>query len=398
MMQRPVLVNLAELPYSRERRRNQRVFEMLVKDGSLFSGGIYVNPVEVTGSTWPSPGQVTRFVWPAAKSQVAGVAIVAPAFILPFCWRMPIARASVMLLAAQLLSMVGARSYCLWVNNPQYHPFLLAQTLRRRASKMLLDLSDDFTAFEDPDPAGLERRVRELTRQADGVIAVNAHVEAKFPHRRSIVFRNGTDFEAMQRQDLQYSLGDFLPKAPGRKYVGFIGGLHRGRVDEGLLDATVTAFPGVTFIFVGYSNDSDLLRRLAERPNVRIHAAVPYDELPYVIRAFDVAIIPHLDNEFTRGNDLLKLRDYLACGIPVVATRSSGMSEYEGIVHVCDGRGEFLAAISRLLAGEVPHDASAGLAVAQRESWPNRIPQLITWLRDVVGIGADDGITRGSLA
>ena len=248
---------------------------------------------------------------------------------------------------------------------------------------MILDISDDFTAFENRDGIGLEHRLRMLVANADAVIAVNDHVARKFPHPRTIVFPNGTDFDAMQRYDPGFCLGDVLPKTTARRYVGFIGGLHRGRVDERLLLSAIEAFPEALFLFVGYSNDAQLLGKLNARPNVRVFSSVPYEQLPSVIRSFDAAIIPHLDNEFTKGNDLLKLRDYLACGVPVVTTRSSGVERYGAAVYLSSGQSSFIEALGGVLSGEARHDPQPGLAIAARESWSHSLPRLTSWLKGV---------------
>jgi glycosyltransferase involved in cell wall biosynthesis len=249
---------------------------------------------------------------------------------------------------------------------------------------VIVDLSDDFTTFRTADPAGLRRRIDATLSWADGLVAVNEAVAAKFPHPRPLVFGNATDYENFQRWDPDYALGDVLPKAAGRKIVGFVGGLQPERVDQGLLESLLNAVPTATFLFVGSSNDPLFVRRLQERPNVRFFPAVPYGQLPSVIRAFDVAIVPHVDNEFTRGNDLLKVRDYLACGVPVVTTRSSGVQRFCQALWIAEGVPEFLAYVKGLLEGSLPCDPGPGLEIARRESWSATIPRLAAWLRQIM--------------
>ena len=230
-----VLVNLGELPLSSQRRRNQVIFEHLCGERSLFADGLYVDPVRVSWPSLPSVGGMRGVLRPVKEAERGAFSVASPTFPLPFSWRRPIARAQVSFLAGRLRAHLRGRPYCLWVNNPEFHPFLLAEALRPGASSMVVDLSDDFTAFSDRDPLGLERRVRKLVADSDALITVNEHVARKFPHAKSLVFPNATDFEALQRCDPRYSLGDVLPKADNRKIVGFIGGLHTGRVDEPLL-------------------------------------------------------------------------------------------------------------------------------------------------------------------
>ena len=46
----------------------------------------------------------------------------------------------------------------------------------------------------------------------------------------------------------------------------------------------------------------------------------PYQALPAYCKAFDIAILPFVMNELTLAANPLKLREYLAAGLPVVAS------------------------------------------------------------------------------
>ena len=244
-----VLVNLGELPFSPQRRRNQVIFEHLVGERSLFIDGLYVNPARVSWPKVPSMADLRDFVRPVEETPEGRFRGRNPTFVLPSAGGRRVAQAQVAFLANRLRAYLRGRPYCLWVNNPEYHPCLLADALRPGANSMVVDLSDDFTAFSDRDPIGLERRVRRLVADSDVLITVNEHVARKYPHATSLVFPNATDFEALQRCDPRYSLGDVLPKPDDRKIVGFIGGLHTGRVDEPLLMELISRLNDVFFVF-----------------------------------------------------------------------------------------------------------------------------------------------------
>ena len=162
-----------------------------------------------------------------------------------------------------------------------------------------------------------------------------------------------------------------------------MGGLHDGRADEQLLHRLIEATPDAIFLFVGYTNSAELLGRLQQHPNVAVHPAVPYRELPNVIRSFDVAIVPHLVNEFTHGNDLLKVLDYLACGVPCVSTDCSNVRKYGAAVSVAETADQFVATVHAFLEGR-QHDPQLGLAVARDASWERRVPDLAAWLAMVL--------------
>ena len=375
------LVNLAEIAWSEERRRNAAMFLYLLRSGVPFADGIFVDPPQ-----FPTrPMDRVRGALGALQldPMAEGFLRYRPAFFVPFFSRPRIFRATVQIFEQVLQREIGDRRYCLWINSIEPGPFALARALAGRAQRIVLDLSDDWTTFQDLDPAARDRRLRESLEMADAVIAVNDYVLAKFPHRRALVFPNATGLQNLEKHDLTYRLGNVLPRAPGQKIVGFVGGLHEGRVDEQLLHRLIEATPEAMFLFVGYTNSADLLGRLQRHPNVAVHPAVPYRELPHVIRSFDVAIVPHLVNEFTHGNDLLKVLDYLACGVPCVSTDCSNVRKYGAAVFVAGTADHFIATVRALLDGR-RHDPEPGLVVAREASWDRKVPELAAWLSTVL--------------
>ncbi|MFQ3409822.1 glycosyltransferase, partial [Escherichia coli] len=63
--------------------------------------------------------------------------------------------------------------------------------------------------------------------------------------------------------------------------------------------------------------DTTAVRNL---PNVHFTGRRPYQSLPGYCKKFDIAVLPFVVNELTLAANPLKLREYLAAGLPVVAT------------------------------------------------------------------------------
>ena len=171
-------------------------------------------------------------------------------------------------------------------------------------------------------------------------------------------------------------------EAPGALYVGFIGGLVAERIDVEILRALFTQFPRISFEFCGYVNDRALFEMLRSHANALFLPAVPYAALPALVRSFDVAIIPHVVDEFTAGNDLLKVHDYLASGVPVVTTACSNIGRFADAVTIANGPTEFCSAVEAAIRGRRQHDPRAGLAIARAWSWQPRVHALVPWLFD----------------
>jgi glycosyltransferase involved in cell wall biosynthesis len=87
-------------------------------------------------------------------------------------------------------------------------------------------------------------------------------------------------------------------------------------VDLDLVRATALARPRWSFVLVG--KQATGMGAVRDLPNVRLLGQKPYTLLPAYCRGFDVGIIPFRTNDLTRRANPLKLREYLAAGLPVV--------------------------------------------------------------------------------
>jgi glycosyltransferase involved in cell wall biosynthesis len=117
-----------------------------------------------------------------------------------------------------------------------------------------------------------------------------------------------------------------LGLAPDAFVVGFAGSLKPWHGTDVLLDAFAllrTEAPRARLLIVGDGPQRDALRerasQLALQGAVVFTGAVPHDEMPAMLRAMDVAVAPYLEMPDFYFSPL-KLYEYLASGLPVVAS------------------------------------------------------------------------------
>lgn len=375
---RPLLVNISYLRWTLGRRkRNEAIFHHLISSCGLFASGLFVNPVQVESS-------ILRGCWQMREQQSHHSEVP------PFYVSQPVIKGRNPLselgaVAEDYVASITERylkheRFVLWMNSAEPFAYEVAIRLLPGAVLRVFDLSDDFTTFFHSNPPAFARRLHELLDAADTVIYVNDHVKNKFPHRNGLVFGNGTEYDVFEKPNPNLELPPILPKASDSVYIGFAGGLVRERVDTMLLEFLITEFPSYRFIFAGYCTSATLRDTLAKYPNVTLLPELPYSALPSLIASFDVAIIPHVSNEFTAGNDLLKVHDYLAAGVPVVSTPASNVRKFGEVVHVCQDPLEFRREIARLVELRASWDGTRGRQTARMWSWSNRIADLAAWL------------------
>jgi glycosyltransferase involved in cell wall biosynthesis len=116
-------------------------------------------------------------------------------------------------------------------------------------------------------------------------------------------------------------------------------------------------------------------------PNVTLHGFVDHDRLPAHLRRFDVAIIPFLDNAITRIVNPLKMYEYSAAGLPIVATMTAELSHYEGMLYLARDHGSFVASIRAALREDSSVRRMARREFAEQHTWEDRVRALLGHLR-----------------
>lgn len=129
-----------------------------------------------------------------------------------------------------------------------------------------------------------------------------------------------------RRRQVEAELG------PGGPRVLFYGNLHEDVVERFLqiMDETVRRLPSVQFVVIGKGDAHDLLREKAAGRPLRHLGFRPHEELPAYIAACQVGIIPYLHSQNSDNILTLKLLEYGAMGLPIVATPLKAISRLFG--------------------------------------------------------------------
>jgi hypothetical protein len=145
-------------------------------------------------------------------------------------------------------------------------------------------------------------------------------------------------------------------------------------VDLPLIRELALARPAWSFVLVGKAT-TDLTPVRAFK-NIHLLGQQPYSHLPAYCRGFDVGIIPFRQNELTLRANPLKLREYLAAGLPVVATPLPEVARYQHLVRLADGPDQFIREIEAALCNTSDTAAHRRTEAMQAESWEARVAEL----------------------
>jgi glycosyltransferase involved in cell wall biosynthesis len=162
-----------------------------------------------------------------------------------------------------------------------------------------------------------------------------------------------------------------------RPIAGYLGGVHQW-VDQALLAEAARRLPHVTFALVGPLQTS--VGSLTACPNLRLLGECSHADVPRYLRAFDVGLIPYRRTEYTASVYPTKLNEYLAMGLPVVATDLPEIArfnaEHGNIVTVGGTTDEFVGGIRRALEHPSPDDVPRRIEVARSNSWDARVAEM----------------------
>ncbi len=156
--------------------------------------------------------------------------------------------------------------------------------------------------------------------------------------------------------------------------IGYVGGVHQW-VDQPLVCAVADALPDASVVLIGPQQTE--VSALESRPNVHLLGARAHAQLPGYIKGFDVGLVPYRLSEYTAHVYPTKLNEYLAMGIPVVATALDEIkrfaADHAGVVALAADRDHFVAGVRASLAPSSDQEVSRRIDVARGNGWATRI-------------------------
>ncbi len=231
---------------------------------------------------------------------------------------------------------------------------------------------DEWSMFEYLDHGTIVSHEQQLLKRVDAVFAVNhALADAKRDlNPTTFVAPHGVDHELFARAlDPDIVIPADLAKLP-KPRIGFYGTL-REWVDFELIANIAKARPEWSIVLLGQQLSD--VSAVANLPNVHLLGARPHAELPAYCAGFDVGIIPYRTQERMAFVNPLKLREYLAAGLPVVSTPISEVERYPGLCQVARDASSFVGAIERVLRLDSRAARLARSAAMRDETWQSRV-------------------------
>jgi glycosyltransferase involved in cell wall biosynthesis len=245
---------------------------------------------------------------------------------------------------------------------------------------------DEFAAFSGYDVETTRRLDRELCQRSDLVITTSqALFASKRQYNPNTVFvPHGVLYDHFARAlDPAFPVAAELRALP-QPVIGYYG-LIQDWQDLDLLAEVARRRPQWSIALVGkVQTDIERFRGVL---NMHFLGQKPHAELPHYSRGFAVATVPHKINELTRNMNPIKLREYLAAGLPVVSTPLPEVRCYEPEVRLAEGVDAWVAALEKAVADRSLENDLRRSALVSSEGWAVRVATIAEEIRKVDAVG-----------
>ena len=271
---------------------------------------------------------------------------------------------------------VGRRRTVFWVCPNDFH--FSAVDERHGADLVVADVIDDQRKWPIPPEyrEKLDRNYAEVLARSD-LVLVNCRTvfESMMPFSDNIhLVPNAVE---ILEEAHAWPKPRELERMDG-PIVGYVGNLDIIRIDLELLKAVASGRPDWNLVFIGSMHKGREIKVLEKYGNVHFLGVRVYEQALRYIRHFDVAIIPHLDNELTRSMNPLKLYVYQSLRVPVVSTPIENIEDFGGLVHVGDTPEEFITKVEGCLQRAPEAEGTQGtLELLRARSWPERVERVL---------------------
>jgi glycosyltransferase involved in cell wall biosynthesis len=243
---------------------------------------------------------------------------------------------------------------------------------------------DEYSQFTGANRAAVLDMERRLMEKADLVVvsASRLYDTKRASNRNTVLITHGVDVDHFRSACSEETpVPEDAAALPG-PVIGFYG-LIEDWVDLEVIRHMAVARPEWSFLMIGQvKTDTSAVSKLA---NVHFTGRREYQSLPGYCKKFDIAVLPFVVNELTLAANPLKVREYLAAGLPVVATPLPEVQKLGNLICAATTPEEFLNQCDALLrAGRRGPDLAVS-HLMDAESWEGKVEVLSELIRRLPG-------------
>ena len=253
-----------------------------------------------------------------------------------------------------------------WFYSPMTAPAFLNQF---GSIGVVYDCMDELANFRFA-PTDIVEREDLLLSRADVVFTggYSLHRAKSARHSNVHFYGCGVDVEHFGgARASDTAIPDEIASLP-RPILGYFGVIDE-RLDYALLAQLARAMPQASVVMVGPLAKVQR-EELPSLPNIHWLGQRAYTELPSMVKAFDVCMMPFALDASTRYINPTKTLEYLAAGKRVISTAVPDVvHSFSSVVDIADSAEGFVTAVRNALSDPNPERIAQGIRRASLSSW-----------------------------
>jgi glycosyltransferase involved in cell wall biosynthesis len=230
---------------------------------------------------------------------------------------------------------------------------------------------DDLASWPGLDATTLRAMELDLLAHVRMIVAVSEHLAKTHKDKAPLhLLTHGVEldhWQSVRRRPL---------RAAGEKPVALFWGLADARLD---VDICLALAEACDLVMVG-PQAADLDLRLKDHPRITWRGAVSFAQLPREAEQADVLVMPYADLPVTRAMQPLKLKEYLATGLPTIVTPLPATKEWADALDVASRSADFVTRVRERAIAALPEAQRQARLRLTRESWAAKARQLKQWI------------------
>jgi glycosyltransferase involved in cell wall biosynthesis len=200
-------------------------------------------------------------------------------------------------------------------------------------SFVVYELYDHLTDQNGNDSPLMQNLEKQFRDGVDLLLTTSQKIHDRFaePYRNAMMFGNGLSRRSYNHLSSETTgtwerLNDLPPPILG--YAGMVS----NRIDWNLVAQLAGRRRDWSFCFVGPINDPTIVERMVPHTNVHLMGPVAYEQIPSVLKSFDIGILPHHDNPFFHYLNPLKFYELAAAGLPTVSSPIAWLDQFPATI------------------------------------------------------------------
>ena len=228
----------------------------------------------------------------------------------------------------------------------------------------------------------IEKQEIILSKKVDKIFVTSKNIIYKLKKHNSNItyFGNVCDYDHFSKALTTNTENIPLDiKCINKPIIGFIGSISEYKLNYKLIHNVASSLKEINFVFIGPTDDSlnhSNLNRIKKLKNVYFLGYRKYKSLPSYCAYFDVAWLPLIHNNYTKSMFPMKFFEYLAAGLPVVATDLQSIREFNKLVTITDDISKIKISIIKALKNK-DFNLKNRLSLAMENTYQKRTKKML---------------------